>query len=202
MTIAELTRCVPSAWQHGFLAALLASSCGGGTGNEPQAQMANPCGGGICVTTIAGSGEFGNVDGSSQAAQFSLPHAVVVDPNSDVHVADFGNNNLTRLISGDVVSTPAEDAIDFPHPSDVATDSAGNKYVADRYGNRILKITPGGGTSVLAGTGRSGSEDGDAATASFSMPTGLAFDAQGALYVADMGNRKIRKITFPGGGAG
>ncbi|MET0543766.1 MAG: hypothetical protein ABWZ88_18645 [Variovorax sp.] len=187
---------------HCTLAALLASSCGGGTSSAPQARMGNPCGGGICVSTVAGSGEFGNVDGSSRDAQLSLPHAVAVDANADVHVADYGNSNLTRLISGDVVSTPVAGAIDFPHPSDVATDSAGNKYVADRYGNRILKIAPGGETSVLAGTGQPGSEDGDAASASFSMPTGLAFDAQGALYIADMGNRKIRKITFPGGGAG
>ncbi|MDB5857338.1 MAG: hypothetical protein JWQ76_1027 [Ramlibacter sp.] len=186
---------------HGLgwtLAAILISSCGGAADNEAQAQAAVPCrSSGVCVSTLAGSGEFGNVDGMSQAARFSLPHAVAVDPDANVHVADYGNDGLTRLISGNLVSTPGEDSIDFPHPADVATDAAGNRYVADTYGNRILKVTPGGDTSIVAGTGRGGDADGDAAAASFSMPSGLAFDAQGALYVADMGNRKIRKITFP-----
>ncbi|MGH6625357.1 MAG: hypothetical protein ACRECD_02235 [Burkholderiaceae bacterium] len=153
-----------------------------------------------CVTTVAGTGEPGNVDGLPQAAQFWMPHAVAIDLDSNIHVADYGNNNLTRLISGDGVSTPSEDGIAFPHPANRATDTAGNTCVADTYGNRILKITPGGETSVLAGTGRGGNDDGDdegdAATATFSLPTGLAFDAQGALYVADMGNRKIRKIRL------
>lgn len=148
------------------------------------------------MSTVAGSGEFGTADGMAAAAQFFLPHAVTVDALSRLHVADFGDNNQTRLIADGQVSTLAEDAIDFPHPSNVATDAAGNSYVADRYGNRILKVTPAGETSVLAGTGLAGDEDGDGASASFSMPSGLAFDAAGALYVADMGNRKIRKITF------
>jgi hypothetical protein len=50
---------------------------------------------------------------------------------------------------------------------------------------------------VLAGTGQSGDQDGDGASASFSLPAGLAIDALGVLYVADMGNRKIRRITLP-----
>jgi sugar lactone lactonase YvrE len=154
------------------------------------------------VFTAAGSGEFGNVDGTSQSASFTLPHAVTFDADSNVHVADYGNDGLTRLIAGNLVSTPVEDTIAFPQPAEVATDAAGNRYVADTYGNRILKVTPGGDTTVVAGTGRAGDADGAGATATFSMPSGLAFDAEGALYVADMGNRKIRKITFPGGSGG
>jgi sugar lactone lactonase YvrE len=125
-----------------------------------------------------------------------MPHSVVVDDQSNVHVGDYGNNNLTRLISQGSVSTPPEDTISFPFPEGVATDASGNQYVADSYGNRILKTTPAGETTVLAGTGQSGDADGDAATATFSMPTGLAFDGNGVLYVADMGNGKIRKITL------
>ena len=178
------------------LAAWLLCSCGGND-EAVQVQAARPCtAGGVCVTTVAGSGDFGNVDGSVAMTRFSFPHAVAVDGEGRIHVADFGNDNLTRLIASGQVSTPAADVIEFPHPADVAIDAAGNRFLADAFGNRILKITPDGRTSVLAGTGRAGDGDGDAATATFSMPSGLAFDAAGVLYVADMGNRKIRSITF------
>jgi hypothetical protein len=177
------------------VSALLISGCGGDSPLPPQAAQA--CGiGAACVTTVAGTGEAGNMNGPAQAAQFWMPHSVAVDVESNVHVADYGNNNHTRLISQGSVSTPLEDPISFPLPANVATDASGNKYVADTYGNRVLKVTPAGETTVLAGTGRAGEEDGHASTATFSLPTGLAFDAHGALYVADMGNRKIRKVTL------
>lgn len=173
------------------LIALLTSNCGGG-GTDADA-----CGGaGACVTTVAGSGQQGNVDGAASDARFSMPHSVAIDPESNIHVADYGNNNLTRIISRGSVSTPPENPIWFPHPENVATDAGGNRYVADTYENRILKITPAGETTVLAGTGESGDTDGDASLATFSLPTGLAFDGHAALYVADMGNRKIRKIAL------
>jgi DNA-binding beta-propeller fold protein YncE len=150
------------------------------------------------VTTVAGSGEFGIVDGPAATARFFMPHSVAVDEMSQLHVADFGADNRTRVIAADnTVTTLDEDAIDFPHPADVATDAAGNRYVADMYGNRILKVSADGTTSVLAGTGQPGDQDGDGASASFSLPSGVVLDAAGALFVADMGNRKIRKITLP-----
>jgi sugar lactone lactonase YvrE len=172
------------------LSALLVSGCGGGT------DTMGCSGASACVTTVAGTGQKGNVDGATKQAQFSMPHSVVIDSESNVHVADYGNMNLTRIISRGSVSTPPENPISFPHPENVATDASGNRYVADMYENRILKITPAGETTVLAGTGQSGDADGDASLATFSLPTGLAFDAHGALYVADMGNAKIRKITL------
>jgi hypothetical protein len=177
------------------LSVLVTSSCGGG--GEPLAQASQACGAGsACVSTMAGTGEPGNVDGAAQAAQFWMPHSVAVDTESNLHVADYGNNSLTRLISQGMVTTPPEDPISFPFPANVAIDADGTQYVADTYGNRILKLTPGGQATVVAGTGQAGGSDGDASIATFSLPTGLAFDSQGTLYVADMGNRKIRKITL------
>lgn len=178
------------------LLAGLVSACGGGSGSGP-APPAAPCGTGACVSTVAGSGEFGNVDGAAQSARFTFPHAVAVEAGGQLHVADFGNHGLTRLIAAGLVTTPQEDGIAFPHPADEAMDAAGNRFVADRYGNRILRIAPGGEVTVLAGTGQAGDTDGDAASARFSLPMGLALDAHGDLYVADTGNRRIRRITLP-----
>jgi sugar lactone lactonase YvrE len=183
----------------GALALCAVANCGGGTVVVFTTGSGRPCGQGACVSTVAGSGEFGTADGPAMAARFFMPHSVAVDEMSQLHVADFGADNRTRLIAADTVTTLDDDAIDFPHPPDVAVDAAGNRYVADMYGNRILQVSADGTTSVLAGTGQHGDQDGDGASASFSLPSGVALDATGALYVADMGNRKIRKISLPPG---
>ena len=182
------------------LAACLLSACGGGTMAPALPQAGRSCADAPCVSTLAGSGEFGTTDGMAASAQFFMPHAVAVDASAQVHVADFGSGGQSRLIAGGIVFTLDDDPIDFPLPSDTAVDAQGNTYVADLYGNRILKITRAGETSVLAGTGESGDHDGDAASATFSLPAGLAFGGDGALYVADIGSRKIRRITFGRGG--
>src|SRR4029077_8989504 len=81
----------------------------------------------------------------------------------------------------------------------VATDSAGNVYVADSENRAIRKITPEGVVSTLAGTaGATGSADGSGAAASFNYPDGVAVDNAGNVYVADAGNNTIRKITAAG----
>lgn len=178
------------------LALCMLAGCGGGSAPPAPTAAGMPCGQGPCVSTVAGSGEFGMADGPVQAAQFFMPHSVAVDELSQLHVADFGANNGTRLIADGMVTTLDEDAIDFPTPADVATDASGHRYVADTYGNRILEVAPDGTTTVLAGAGQPGDADGAGASASFSLPAGVVLDASGALYVADMGNHKIRKITL------
>ena len=88
--------------------------------------------------------------------------------------------------------------IDIEGMSGGVTDKDGNLFVADLHGSRILKITAQGIVSVIAGTGEAGfSGDGGAATgARLRSPSGLAFDQQGNLYVADCENNRIRKINL------
>ena len=88
----------------------------------------------------------------------------------------------------------------FNGPYATAVDGSGNVYVADSSNDTIRKITPAGVVSTLAGTaGVQGSNDGTGSAAQFTNPFGVAVDANGNVYVADLGNNTIRKITPAGG---
>ncbi len=88
----------------------------------------------------------------------------------------------------------------FSNPYSMIADAAGNLYVSDMGLNQIFKVTPAGVVTVFAGTGVPGfGGDGSAATqAMLNAPAGIAFDAQGTLYIADSGNNRIRTITADG----
>ena len=85
----------------------------------------------------------------------------------------------------------------FRNPWGIAVDANGNLYVADAANNRIRKITPAGSVTTLAG-GNIGFADGTGADALFRYPTGVAVDNIGNVFVADMQNNAIRKITQNG----
>ena len=81
----------------------------------------------------------------------------------------------------------------------VALGQAGEYYVSDTLSNAIRKVNPDGGVSTIAGTDFvAGSTDGAGASALFNLPAGLALDAAGNLFVADLGNNTIRKISPAG----
>ena len=165
------------------------------------------------VSTLAGTaGASGSADGTGAAARFNLPRGVATDGAGNVYVADHSNHTIRKVTPAGVVSTLAGTAgligntdatgaaASFNLPNGVATDGAGNVYVADTNNCTVRKITPAGVVSTLAGTaGMLGSTDATGAAASFNLPDGVATDGAGNVYVADSGNHTIRKITAVGG---
>ena len=156
------------------------------------------------VSTLAGSGEGGYVNGTGIGAQFWHPHGIVVDANGNVYVADQGNQCIRKITPAGVVTTFARNetagnnpTIWFNLPTGLAIDAAGNLYVAEQGKSRIYKITPSGIVTQLAG----GSDDDDfgyangtGTEARFHFPVSVAVNATGSLlYVAD--NQRIRKIV-------
>ncbi|HEY1662572.1 MAG TPA: NHL repeat-containing protein [Verrucomicrobiae bacterium] len=87
----------------------------------------------------------------------------------------------------------------FSDPAAIVTDSHGNFFVADSQNDAVREITTNGVVTTFAGQlGVPGNANGSGTNAQFNAPSGLAFDANGNLYVSDTGNNTLREIT-PGG---
>jgi sugar lactone lactonase YvrE len=154
------------------------------------------------VTTLAGvSNIAGFLDGQGAAARLSPPswlasetasHSIrKITPDGSV-----GTLAGSPWIVGKVDSTGP--AARFNNPEGLAADSLGNAYVADAYNNAIRKIDPAGKVTTIAGDGIRGNSDGVGQFARFSNPQGVAVDATGNVFVADLGNHLIRKIDPAG----
>lgn len=152
------------------------------------------------VTTIAGTtNTTGSTDATGAAALFNHPAGITTDSAGNVYVADHYNHTIRKITPTGAVSTLAGSAgtwgrtdatgaeASFASPSAVATDHAGNVYVADTMGNAVRKITPSGVTSTLAN-----------AAAGIGHPTGIATDSTGNIYVADSFSHTVHKITPSG----
>jgi sugar lactone lactonase YvrE len=166
------------------------------------------------VTTLAGqTGSAGSADGVGTAALFNAPTGVAVDGLGSIYVADKGNNTIRKITINGVVTTLAglaaaatvgnTDGVGiaarFESPWGMAVDGAGNIYVSDTANSTIRKVTATGVVTTLAGlAGVQGSADGTGSAARFLFPYGVAVDQSGTVYVADLDNNTIRKVTASG----
>jgi surface protein len=159
------------------------------------------------VTTLAGSGISGFADGVGTAAEFNWPIGITVDVSNNVYVTEIGNNRIRKITPAGVVSTLAgstrgyEDGsgpnAKFSEPRGITVDIQGTIYVADYGNDKIRKITSTGVVTTLAGSIR-GFADGTGTTAQFNFPYGITVDSNGIIYVADMDNDRIRRVTPTG----
>ncbi|MDR3694169.1 hypothetical protein [Mucilaginibacter sp.] len=146
------------------------------------------------VSTFAGNGTAGAINGTKAQAAFNFPTGIAVDADGVIFVAD-KQNNLVRVISAQGVvnslnnTTSAgfsnvKDSVTFNFPTGVCTDASGNVFVADQSNGAVRKITTAGVVSTFA-TG-------------LNAPAGTAADASGNIYVASSGGNVIFKITAKG----
>lgn len=134
--------------------------------NSPAIRKITPAG---VVTTLAGTPNvWGSTDGTGPAASFEIPIGVATDSAGNVYVGDFAAMTIRKITPAGVVTTLAGKAgaaggtdgtgpaARFYDPAGVATDSAGNVYVADDFNNTIRKVTPAGAVSTLVGVAEPG----------------------------------------------
>ncbi|WP_081670981.1 T9SS type A sorting domain-containing protein [Sporocytophaga myxococcoides] len=151
------------------------------------------------VSTLAGSGFSGYLDGTGSEAMFNTPWGLALDKDGNIFVAEFGGRKVRKVTPEGIVTTVAKSppvgVQTFYQSTALVVDNTGNIYVADY--SWVTKITPDGVVSKLAGSG-SGFKDGPGATAKFKEITGITIGADNNLYVVDNGNNRIRKITAQG----
>jgi len=166
---------------------------------------------GRTANTTAGTGVVGysSAPDSATSATLANPAAVAYDSAGNLYIADANNHVVREVSTSGVINTVAGTGIEgyggdgaaataaqLDTPSGVAVDGSGNLYIADSHNHRIRKVSAGIITTI-AGTGTPGfSGDGGAATAAeLSLPSGVAVDATGNVYIADTNNHRIREVS-------
>ena len=173
------------------------------------------------ITTFAGNGKvLASGDGGPATSASVNTSGLAVDAAGNVYIADGYNNLIRKVSTSGIITTvagngtqgfsgdggPATSA-SLAFPVAVAVDAVGNLYIADLYNNRIRKISTSGIITTVAGNGTKnaqsglGSYSGDngpATSAGLNYPYGVAVDGSGNLYIADLYNNRIRKVSAGG----
>ncbi len=179
-----------------------------------RVRMVSPSG---VITTIAGNGTFGDSgdNGPATAAAISGPAGIAVDAAGDVFLTDPFHGLVRKVSPSGVITTvagggepgvlgdggPATDAT-LTDPEGIAVDAFGDLFIADFGASRIREVNNVGIITTVAGSGIAGyaGDGGPAAagSAQLNLPSGVAVDAAGNLFIADTFNRVIRGVAPDG----
>lgn len=164
------------------------------------------------ITTAAGDGykSFSGDFGPAALAQFNRPAGMAFDSKGNLYIADSENHRVRKITPEGVVTTVVGNALpgfsgdngpatsaELNEPSGVAVDSKDNLYIADTGNNRVRMVFATTGIiGTLAGNGNTAffGDGGNSVLAALNRPRGVAVDADGAIYIADTGNRRIRRV--------
>jgi len=164
------------------------------------------------VSTLAG-GDPDYVDGPGVNARFRVPSGITVDSTGILYITDTYNNRIRKILTDATVRTVAGGGAGhnpngigltarFNRPEGLVVDATGVLYIADTNNGKIRRILSDGTVSTIVGRGRGFLDfmererfiNREERSRTFSIPTGIAIDTSGTLYVADNDNNRILKV--------
>ena len=166
------------------------------------------------VAGIGGSSGFSGDGGPATSARMRAPRTMEADSAGNLYITDTENHRMRKVNANGTITTLAgtgtagysgdggpATAARLNNPHGVAVDAAGNVYIADSPNQRIRKVSPGGIITTVAGTGTSG-YNGDniqATAARLNYPKGVEVGPDGALYIGDANNQRVRRVDLSTG---
>lgn len=164
------------------------------------------------ITTVIGSNlhSFFAPNIPATLSPLDWPSSIATDSEGRVYFAELHSNRIARMnadgrlqtIAGTGLPGNGADGPDATRsalsiPSHLIFDRAGNLLVTEQGSHRVRRIAPNGAISTVAGTGAPGfsGDGGPATSAQLSQPNATAVDAAGNIYIADMGNHRVRRVA-------